>query len=177
MVPVLAAVLAVAAAIGWQRRRTARTPRPDERRDGAAAGLPEPGGGGRRGLRRREDRARPLGRARPGADRVFARTRSAGPDDLDRYRQAAAGSEDTDGSCAAAAGAAAPAMADGKSHLAAMERSRTHHVDDAKQVWIAAWRSAPTQIEAYDQPADTSRRRTGLLTRTTGPAGTVSRSP
>lgn len=110
-------------------------------------------------------------------DATFARTRLAGPDDQDRYRKAVAGYEDADGSCSAVAGAsnkesaalsscrdrskaqqpvlkaAEDAMADWRSHLAAMARSRAHHMDDAEQIWVDAWRAAPPHIQAYDKAA------------------------
>lgn len=111
-------------------------------------------------------------------DATFARTRLAGPDDQDRYRKAAAGYADADGSCSPVAGAtkkkaaalagcqdrldaqqpvlqaAGAAMADWKSHLAAMARSRAHHMDEAEQIWIDAWRAAPPHIKAYDKAAE-----------------------
>lgn len=114
-------------------------------------------------------------------DDIFARTRLAGPEDQDRYRKAVSGYEDADGRCKAVSGAskresaalsscqdrldaqqpmlkaAAPAMADWKSHLAAMKRSRMRHMDDAEQIWVDAWRAAPPHIEAYDTAADAFR--------------------
>lgn len=112
-------------------------------------------------------------------DDIFARTRLAGPADQDRYRKALAAYDDAEGSCFAVAGApakdaatlahcrarasaqhpvltaAAPAMADWKSHLAAMARSRAHHMDDAEQIWVDAWRAAPPHLEAYAKAAGT----------------------
>ncbi len=109
---------------------------------------------------------------------IFARTRLAGPDDQDHYRKALSAYEDDDGSCSSVDGAstkeaaalsscrdrrdaqrpvlkaAAPAMADWKSHLAAMTRSRMHHMDDAEQIWVDAWRAAPPHIKAYEKAAD-----------------------
>lgn len=114
-------------------------------------------------------------------DGIFARTRLAGPEDLNRYRKAVAGYEDADGVCEPVSGAtkkesavlsgcqdrldaqqpvleaAAPAMADWKSHLAAMKRSRMHHMDDAEQIWVDAWRAAPPHLKAYDKAADAFR--------------------
>ena len=110
-------------------------------------------------------------------DAVFARTRLAGPDDQERYAKArdAYDAAAADGSCSAVADAPAkeaaafsrchtravaqrpvleaaePAMADWKSHLAAMARSRSHHMDDAQEIWIEAWRAAPPHIKAYDK--------------------------
>jgi hypothetical protein len=110
-------------------------------------------------------------------DGIFARTRLAGPSDQDRYRKAVADYEKADGVCKAVPGAtrkesaalngcqdrldaqqpvlkaAAPAMADWKSHLAAMRRSRMRHMDDAEQIWVDAWRAAPPHIRAYDMAA------------------------
>ena len=45
--------------------------------------------------------------------------------------------------------AAAGAMGDWKSHLAAMQRSREFHVDNAQQVWLDAYRAAPKNLNAY----------------------------
>lgn len=110
-------------------------------------------------------------------DAIFSRTRLAGPDDQTRYAEALTAYRADDGSCAAVAGApatstatldrcrqrdseqrpllkaAAPAMADWKSHLAAMARSRAHHMDDAEQIWVDAWRAAPPHIRAYQKAA------------------------
>jgi pyruvate/2-oxoglutarate dehydrogenase complex dihydrolipoamide acyltransferase (E2) component len=47
--------------------------------------------------------------------------------------------------------AAADAMGDWKSHLAAMQRSREVHVANAQQVWIDAYRAAPSNLEAYEK--------------------------
>ncbi len=110
-------------------------------------------------------------------DAVFARTRLAGPDDQDRYRKALIKQEDASGSCDPEPGAtkkeaaalvrchdrsdaqqpvmkaADAAMADWKSHLAAMARSRAHHMDNAEQIWLDAWQAAPPHIRAYDKAA------------------------
>jgi len=47
--------------------------------------------------------------------------------------------------------AAAGAMGDWKSHLAAMQRSREAHVANAQAIWIAAYRAAPKNINAYEK--------------------------
>lgn len=46
--------------------------------------------------------------------------------------------------------AAARAMGDWTSHLAAMQRSREIHVENAQQIWIDAYRAAPRNISAYE---------------------------
>lgn len=112
---------------------------------------------------------------------IFTRTRLAGRDDQDRYDEAVTGYADADGSCAAVAGASQQdaaalarcrdrfdeqqpvlqagdaAMADWRSHLAAMTRSRTHHLDDAEEIWINAWRAAPPHLRAYENAIATFR--------------------
>ena len=47
--------------------------------------------------------------------------------------------------------AAAAAMGDWKSHLAAMQRSREIHVDNAQQIWLDAYRAAPKNLDAYQK--------------------------
>lgn len=103
----------------------------------------------------------------------FTQTRLAGPADQKRYADALAVYDRQDGSCAAVAdastttktslarcaarskaqqpvlAAADAAMADWKSHLAAMQRSREGHVDNAQAIWIRAWRAAPKNLDAY----------------------------
>lgn len=104
---------------------------------------------------------------------IFKRTRLAGPADLARYDKARQAAEAPANACEAPKGApqnvrttmagcaersraqrpvldaAADAMGDWKSHLAAMRRSRMGHVHDAQGVWIRAWRAAPPHIDAY----------------------------
>ncbi len=108
----------------------------------------------------------------------FKKTRLLGPADQKRYADALSDYKDEDGSCRPVedAGAdvsasldrcdqrsddqkpvmkaAAAAMADWKSHLAAMQRSREGHVENAEEVWIAAWRAAPPDIKAYTKAAE-----------------------
>ncbi|MET0694849.1 MAG: hypothetical protein ABWX96_19660 [Propionibacteriaceae bacterium] len=108
-------------------------------------------------------------------DAIFKRTRLAGPDDVSAYSDAKKDYGDESGSCDPVTGAsakiadslsacnkraeaqqpvldaAADGMADWKSHLAAMQRSRMGHVHDAQGVWIKAWKAAPPHIEAYQK--------------------------
>lgn len=105
----------------------------------------------------------------------FKVTRLEGPADQSRYRKALTAYEDLKGSCKPVSGAdssvaaslgkcadraqaqrpvlaaAAVGMADWRSHLAAMQRSRMTHVDDAEGVWLRAWRAAPPHIRAYQK--------------------------
>jgi hypothetical protein len=105
----------------------------------------------------------------------FKETRLEGPADQSRYRKALAGYDDLKGSCKPVSGAdssvaaslgkcadraaaqrpvlaaAADGMADWRSHLAAMQRSRMTHVPDAEGVWLRAWRAAPPHIRAYQK--------------------------
>lgn len=104
---------------------------------------------------------------------IFSRTRQAGPGDVGRYQQAVKQEDQQSASCAAPPGATAAvkatmarcdersraqrpalraakdAMEDWKSHLAAMQRSRSGHVHDAQQVWLRAWRAAPPHINEF----------------------------
>jgi hypothetical protein len=106
---------------------------------------------------------------------IFKRTRLDGPDDVKRYADAMKSYDKLSGSCGAVAGAsakltsqlascadrlraqkpvlsaAANAMDDWKSHLAAMRRSAMGHVHDAQGVWIATWKAAPPHIKAYNK--------------------------
>jgi hypothetical protein len=108
-------------------------------------------------------------------DAIFKRTRLAGPDDVQRYRDAVDEADKESGSCSAPAeatsgerkqlnscaaraeaqqpvlAAAEDGMRDWTSHLAAMRRSRMGHVHDAQGVWIRAWRAAPPHIEAFEK--------------------------
>jgi hypothetical protein len=105
----------------------------------------------------------------------FKVTRLAGPADQSRYRKALATYQEQKGSCQRVAGAAASVaaslakcddraraqrpvlaaaadgMADWRSHLAAMQRSRMTHVAHPEAVWLRAWRAAPPHIRAYDK--------------------------
>jgi hypothetical protein len=110
-------------------------------------------------------------------DGKFAKTRLAGPADQKRYADALFDYRKLKGSCAAVEGAtkpvatalakcaerakeqrpvmtaAAAGMKDWKSHLAAMQRSREGHVENAEAVWLKAWRAAPPHIKAYQKAA------------------------
>lgn len=107
----------------------------------------------------------------------FKQTRLAGPRDQKRYADAVSAYDRQDGSCAAVADAskttktalarcaardkaqqpvmeaAGPAMADWKSHLSAMQRSRQGHVENAQATWLRAWRRAPKNLDAYAKAA------------------------
>ncbi|HEY5820541.1 MAG TPA: hypothetical protein VIT20_01105 [Propionibacteriaceae bacterium] len=107
----------------------------------------------------------------------FTKTRLAGPADQKRYADALSAYSKLDGSCNSVKGAdsatddaladckdraedqkpvlaaAANGMKDWRTHLAAMQRSKEGHVDDAQGVWIAAWRAAPPHINAYKKAA------------------------
>ena len=107
---------------------------------------------------------------------IFKETRLKGPADQKRYADAQRDYERVrDAFCGKAKGAdakvaatlskcreravaqgplmraAAAAMGDWKSHLAAMQRSREIHVDNAQAIWIAAYRAAPRNISAYEK--------------------------
>jgi hypothetical protein len=106
---------------------------------------------------------------------TFKATRLAGPADQSRYHKALVRYRDLKGSCQPVRGAdssvaaslakcadraraqrpvlaaAANGMADWRSHLAAMQRSRMTHVHDAQGVWLRAWRAAPPHIRAYEK--------------------------
>lgn len=107
--------------------------------------------------------------------KTFKRTRLLGPSDVSRYAGALDAARKEHGQCAAPDGApeavrakleqcsnrmkaqapvlsaGARGMADWNSHQAAMRRSKQAHVDDAQQVWIDAWRTAPPNIKAFDK--------------------------
>ena len=108
--------------------------------------------------------------------RIFKETRLKGPADQKRYADAqrdyervrdaycgkAEGADATVAAtlstCRERADAQAPlmraadaAMGDWKSHLAAMQRSREIHVDNAEAIWLAAYRAAPKNINAYEK--------------------------
>jgi hypothetical protein len=107
---------------------------------------------------------------------IFKATRLKGPADQKRYAAArrdydrvrdascskAKGADDkvadTMADCRKRASAQGPvlaaandAMGDWKSHLADMQRSREVHVANAQQVWLAAYRAAPTDLKAYER--------------------------
>lgn len=104
---------------------------------------------------------------------IFARTRLAGPADLQRYDAALATYTGLTGGCAPVNGAApaianqlaacqqradaqptvlrttAAAMADWRQHQADMARSRHEHVPDAQNVWNKAWAAAPKNLNPW----------------------------
>jgi hypothetical protein len=108
---------------------------------------------------------------------TFKSTRLAGPADQKRYADALFDYRKLKGSCRAVKGApkavaaalakcaqrareqqpvmtaAAAAMKDWRSHLAAMQRSSEGHVANAEEVWLRAWRAAPPHIKAYKKAA------------------------
>ncbi len=110
-------------------------------------------------------------------DGTFAKTRLAGPADQKRYADALSDYAESEGSCrtvkdASASvaeslarcrkrgkaqqpvlAAAAAGMKDWRTHLAAMQRSRAEHVENAEEVWLQAWRVAPPHIKAYEKAA------------------------
>ena len=47
--------------------------------------------------------------------------------------------------------AAAKAMGDWKQHLADMQRAKEVHVANAQEIWLAMYRKAPTNINAYNK--------------------------
>jgi hypothetical protein len=109
----------------------------------------------------------------PEMSAIFKRTRLAGPGDVQRYNAAVDTYRGQQGRCTPVAGApdsitaslatcadrakaqaavltaADNAMADWKSHLAAMQRSKMGHVNDPQGVWIRTWRAAPPHIKAF----------------------------
>ncbi|HLL63212.1 MAG TPA: hypothetical protein VK401_09185, partial [Propionibacteriaceae bacterium] len=110
---------------------------------------------------------------------IFKETRLKGPADQKRYADAQRNYERArDAFCGKAKGAdgkvaatlskcreravaqgplmraAGAAMRDWKSHLADMQRSREVHLDNAQAVWIAAYRAAPKNINAYEKAVD-----------------------
>lgn len=116
-----------------------------------------------------------------GMKKSFMRTRLLGPSDVASYRGALDLAAARSGSCATPADAPAKVAAtlagcsariaaqkpvlvagsrgmhDWDSHLAAMRRNKMHHVDNAQQIWIAAWRAAPDHIKDFDKAAATYR--------------------
>ena len=107
--------------------------------------------------------------------KIFMRTRLAGSADGERYADAVEAYDDTEGSCSPPEGAPAtirtamadcaeradaqkPVLAaadrgaqDWASHLADMRKSRAGHVHNAQAVWMATWRAAPENIQAWQQ--------------------------
>lgn len=108
-------------------------------------------------------------------DKVFDKTREAGPADQKRYAKARTTYRSADGSCKAVPGApkdqaadlstcgkradaqkpvlraAEPAMEDWKSHLDQMAHSRKHPSPGDQEAWRKAWRAAPPNIHAFEK--------------------------
>jgi hypothetical protein len=107
---------------------------------------------------------------------IFKETRLKGPADQKRYADAQRAYDRTrNASCGKTEGAdakvtatlatcqerataqtpmlkaAAAAMGDWKSHLAAMQRSREIHVDNAQKIWLDAYRAAPKNLNGYQK--------------------------
>jgi hypothetical protein len=89
---------------------------------------------------------------------AYDRVRDASCDEVDEADEADEEVTATLASCQQRASAQAPvlkaaagAMGDWKSHLAAMQRSREVHVADAQEVWLDAYRAAPKNLDAYDE--------------------------
>ena len=109
---------------------------------------------------------------------IFDRTMKAGDEDEKRYGSAAKSYEDQDGSCREVSGASAeitqqlarcakrgqaqePVLAaahdgmdDWITHLGDMRRSEQGKIHNPLQKWLATWRAAPKNIDAYDEAAD-----------------------
>jgi hypothetical protein len=103
----------------------------------------------------------------------FKQTRLKGPADQKRYHDALKDYENQDASCKKVEKApskinaslakcstrsddqkpvlktGAAGMRDWASHLAAMQRDRIHHVANAQEIWVKAYRAAPTNINAF----------------------------
>jgi hypothetical protein len=108
-------------------------------------------------------------------DKVFDKTRDAGPEDQKRYSKARDEHREAKGSCKPVAGApkdlaaalkhcqerakaqervmraAEPAMADWKDHLEQMKHSEEHPSPGDQEAWLKAWRAAPPNINAFDE--------------------------
>jgi hypothetical protein len=109
---------------------------------------------------------------------IFDRTMKAGDEDEKRYRSAVKSYEDGKGSCREVSGASAKirqqlarcaqrgkaqdpvlaaaddGMEDWIKHLADMRRSEQGKIHNPQQKWLATWRAAPKNIDAYDEAAD-----------------------
>ena len=109
---------------------------------------------------------------------IFDRTMKAGDKDEKRYSSAVKRYEDRDGSCREVSGASATineqlarcgrreqgqepvlaaagdGMGDWIKHLGDMRRSEQGRIHNPLQKWIATWRAAPENINAYDKAAD-----------------------
>jgi hypothetical protein len=108
-------------------------------------------------------------------DKVFDKTRDAGPEDQKRYSKRRENYREAEGSCKPVTPApkdvatalancqkrvkaqnrvmraAEPAMDDWKTHLEQMKHSEKHPGLDAQKAWIKAWRAAPPNINAFNK--------------------------
>ena len=108
-------------------------------------------------------------------DKVFDKTRDAGPEDQERYSETRENYREAEGSCEPVGAAsedqaaalencqeraeaqkrvmraAEPAMADWESHLRQMKHSEEHPGPDAQEAWLEAWRAAPPNINAFTE--------------------------
>ena len=111
-------------------------------------------------------------------DKIFDRTMKAGDEDEKRYSSAVKSYEEQDGSCRKVPGASATiteqlarcagrgtaqepvlaaardGMGDWIKHLGDMRRSDQGKIHNPQQKWLATWRAAPKNIDAYDKAAD-----------------------
>jgi hypothetical protein len=109
---------------------------------------------------------------------IFDRTMRAGDEDDKRYSSAVKNYEDEDGSCRKVSGAstkinnqlarcagreqaqrpvlaaAEDGMEDWIEHLGDMRRSEQGKIHNPQQKWLATWRAAPKNIEAYERAVD-----------------------
>ena len=109
---------------------------------------------------------------------IFNRTMKAGDEDEERYRSAVESSAGEKGSCREVSGASAQTrrqlarcaerekaqdpvlaaaddgMKDWITHLADMRRSEKGKIHNPQQKWLATWRAAPKNINAYEKAAD-----------------------
>jgi hypothetical protein len=109
---------------------------------------------------------------------IFDRTMKAGDEDEKRYDSAAKRYEKEDGSCRKVAGASAEVtkqlvrcserqnaqrpvlaaaedgMGDWVEHLGEMRRSEQGKIHNPQQKWLATWRAAPKNIDAYDKAVE-----------------------
>ena len=111
-------------------------------------------------------------------DAIFDRTKKAGDEDEKRYDSAVKSYEGEDGSCRKVSGATAKTtqqlarcaerekaqdpvlaaaddgMGDWTRHLAEMRRSEQGKIHNPQAKWLATWRAAPKNINAYDEAVE-----------------------
>ena len=109
---------------------------------------------------------------------IFDRTMKAGDEDEERYRSAVESSAGEKGSCREVSGASAQTrrqlarcaerekaqdpvlaaaddgMKDWIKHLGDMRRSEQGKIHNPQQKWLATWRAAPKNIDAYDKAVE-----------------------